>query len=62
MRNETEKTTIVFYAEDGFIGGFNHTIVQRTLDKFVKNFKSFGLLMNVQKTEKMTLAGSKPAH
>jgi hypothetical protein len=62
MRNKTEKITIVFYADEGFIGGSNHTIVQRTLNKFVKNFKSFGLLMNVQKTETMTLTGSKPVY
>jgi Reverse transcriptase (RNA-dependent DNA polymerase) len=30
---EKEKTTIIFYADDGLIGGYNHTIVQETLDK-----------------------------
>jgi hypothetical protein len=58
MRNE-EKTTIIFYADNGFIAGFNHIVVQRTLDKFVQNFKSFGLLMNAKKTETMTLASTK---
>jgi hypothetical protein len=61
MKNE-DKTTIIFYADDGFIGGFNHTSVQNTLDSFVRNFKSFGLIMNAKKTKAMTLLGSKTIH
>jgi hypothetical protein len=32
MKNE-EKTTIIFYAKYGLIGGSNHVVVQRTLNK-----------------------------
>jgi hypothetical protein len=61
MKNE-DKTTIIFYADDRFIGSFNHTSVKNTLDSFVSNFKSFGLIMNAKKTEAMTLLGSKTIH
>jgi Reverse transcriptase (RNA-dependent DNA polymerase) len=58
---EEEKTTIVFYVDHGFIGGFNH-VVQQTFELFVKKFKRFGLNMNVEKTKTITLLGSKPVH
>jgi Reverse transcriptase (RNA-dependent DNA polymerase) len=35
-----EKKTIIFYADDGFIGGYNPIVVQQTLDKFVTKFKN----------------------
>jgi hypothetical protein len=58
----SDKTTIIFYADGGFIGGHKATTVQRTLNAFVKNFKTFGLLMNAEKTKSMTMFGSKPVH
>jgi hypothetical protein len=61
MRDK-EETTIIFCVNYGFIAGFNHIVVQCTLDKFVQNFKSFGLLMNEKKTETITLTRSKTVH
>jgi hypothetical protein len=54
--------TIQFYADDGFIGGKDHKVVQSALTLFEENFLKFGLLMNVEKTESMILIGSKPVH
>jgi hypothetical protein len=59
---DSEKRNLIFYADNGFTGGFNYIIVQHTLDKYVKNFKSVGLNMNVKKTKTITLTGSKPMH
>jgi Reverse transcriptase (RNA-dependent DNA polymerase) len=53
MRNN-KKTTIIFHADDRLTGGYNYKAVQQTLDAFVQNFKAFGLMMNVDKTETMT--------
>jgi hypothetical protein len=52
----------VIYADDGFIGGYNHVAVKHTLDSFVKSFRRFGLNMNGNKTKTMTMLGSKPVH
>jgi Reverse transcriptase (RNA-dependent DNA polymerase) len=59
---KNEKTTIIFYADDGFVGGYNYEAFQQTIDAFVQKFKAFGLMMNADKTETTTLLGSKSAH
>jgi Reverse transcriptase (RNA-dependent DNA polymerase) len=60
---DEDNTTIIFYADNGFIGGYNHIAVQSTLNAFVRNFKSFGLRMNVDKTKTMTVVlGTKLVH
>jgi Reverse transcriptase (RNA-dependent DNA polymerase) len=61
LKNE-EKTTIKFYADDGFLVEENYKLVQQTLDTFINNFKKFGLIMNGKKVETMTMFGSKPMH
>jgi hypothetical protein len=54
--------TVQFYADDGFIGGKDHELVQNALSLFKENFMKFGLAMNVEKTESMILIGNKPVH
>jgi hypothetical protein len=39
MKND-DKTTIIFYTNDGFIAGFNRVVVQHTHAKFVKTSKA----------------------
>jgi Reverse transcriptase (RNA-dependent DNA polymerase) len=52
-----DKTTIQFYADDGFIGLVDYTVAQYTLNVLGQSFQSFGLNINVDKTESMTMVG-----
>jgi F0F1-type ATP synthase gamma subunit len=64
-KNENKKrgkTTIIFYADNGFIGAYNPKVLQQTLDEFVTNLKQFGLQMSIGKSKTITLLGSKPVH
>ena len=49
--NLDSKITLLFYADDGFIGGTDHENVQKALNIIEKNCKKFGLLLNAEKTE-----------
>jgi hypothetical protein len=39
-----DKATIILYADNVYIRGYNATMVQHTLDAFELNFKKFGLM------------------
>jgi hypothetical protein len=57
-----DKTILQFYADDAVIAAVDNTIAQYTLDVLTTNFKKFGLHVNVNKTESMTVLGTKPIH
>jgi retron-type reverse transcriptase len=57
-----DKTILQFYADDAVIAAVDHTVAQYTLDVLTTNFKKFGLHVNVNKTESMTILGTKPIH
>jgi uncharacterized protein (DUF433 family) len=50
------KTTIQFYADDGFIGSPDYVVAQYTLNVLGQSFQSIGLNINVEKTESMTMS------
>jgi Reverse transcriptase (RNA-dependent DNA polymerase) len=54
-----DKTTIQFYADSGFIGLVDYTVAQYTLNVLGQ---SFGLNINVNKTELMTMVGCQAIH
>ena len=56
------KITLLFYADDGFIGGTDHKNIQKALNIIKQNCKKFGLLLNAEKTESMIMIGHKPVH
>ena len=45
--------SVIFYADDGMLGGSNPVTLQESLDIFTKGFKALGLQMNALKTEFM---------
>jgi Reverse transcriptase (RNA-dependent DNA polymerase) len=57
-----DHTILQFYADDGLIAAHDPIYAQSVLDLFVHNFQRFGLRINHQKTETMTLLGTKPVH
>jgi retron-type reverse transcriptase len=57
-----DKTTIQFYADNGFIGSVDYTVAQYTLNVLGQSFQSFGLNINVDKTKSMTMVGCWAIH
>ena len=55
MKNQyVNVSDVQFYADDGIICGENYIMVQK-MDLITQNFLSFGLKMNVIKTEAMIM-------
>ena len=46
---------VQFYADDGIIGGKDYDRVQMIMDKITNDLLSFGLVMNIAKTEAMAM-------
>ena len=60
MKDKGDETTnIQFYADDGIIAGDNYEQVQYILNIIKENFLSFGLEMNIEKTETMIMSAKK---
>jgi Reverse transcriptase (RNA-dependent DNA polymerase) len=57
-----DKTIIQFYADDGFISAVDETVAQYTLNILQQDFKRFGLEINVNKIESMTMVGCQAVH
>jgi Reverse transcriptase (RNA-dependent DNA polymerase) len=56
------KTLIQFYADNGFIGSPDYVVAQYTLNVLGQSFQSFGLNINDEKTESMTMVGCRAVH